>query len=138
MWPPAGPGKSMTQLQFLRDGLIPTDISVVEIIQQPTALTHHHQQTPPGAVVFLVLLKMFRQMVDALRQQGNLHIGRSGVSLVQLELLNGFGFRFHKCQFLKILKKYRETNLVLSPDSVKHFPWILEAGFGRGIHKFHA
>ena len=85
----------MAQLELLGDGLVTVDVGVVEVIQQPAALTNHHQQSTTGTVVFLAVLQVLRQMVDALRQQSNLHVGRTGILLVQLELFNRFGFGFH-------------------------------------------
>ena len=85
----------MAQLELLGDGLVTVDVGVVEVIQQTAALTDHHQQSPPRTVVLLAVLQVFRQMVDALRQQSNLHIGRTGVLLVQLELFNRLCFGFH-------------------------------------------
>ena len=84
----------MTQFKFLGNGLVTVDVSVVQVIQQPPALTHHHQQPATRTVVFLAVLQVLGQMVDALGQQSNLHVGRTGVLLVQLELFNRFGFRF--------------------------------------------
>ena len=77
--------KLMAQLQLLRDRLIAFDVRVVEIIQQTTALADHHQQPATRAVIFLVALQVFGQMVDPLRQQGNLHVCRTSVSFVQLK-----------------------------------------------------
>jgi len=43
---------------------------------------------------------MFREVVDALCEQRNLHIRRPGIPLVQLETINRFRFRFHTFQYI--------------------------------------
>ena len=85
----------MAQFEFLRNGLIPTHIGILEVIQQPTPLANHHQKTTAGAMVFLVLLQMFRQVINPLREQRDLHIGRTGITVMQLKSLNRLRLRFH-------------------------------------------
>jgi len=67
----------------------------MEIIQETAALADHHEQAAAGTMVFLIVLEVLGQVIDALGQQRNLHIGRTGIPLVQLEILNRFRFRFH-------------------------------------------
>ena len=78
------------QFQLFGDGLIAADIGVVEIIQQPPPLADHHQQAAAGAMIFLVLLQMLGQMIDPLREQRDLNIRRTGIPLVQLEIIDRF------------------------------------------------
>ena len=87
----------MPQFQLLGDRLITGQVGVMQIVEQPAALADHHQKTTTGGVIFLVALQMLGQMVDALREQGNLHIRRSGIPLVQLKISNRFRFCFHTC-----------------------------------------
>jgi hypothetical protein len=89
------PAPLSAQFQFLGDGLVAAHVHVVQIIQQTASLADHHQQPAPGSVILLVLLQMFRQVVDALRQQRNLHIRRTGIPLVQLKTINRFRLCFH-------------------------------------------
>jgi hypothetical protein len=79
------PQKSMAQLELLGDGRVPFHVRVMKIIQQATALADHHQKAAAGAVVFLVALQVFRQVVDPLREQRDLHISGPGVLLVQFK-----------------------------------------------------
>ncbi len=92
----------MTEFQFLGDGLIARNIGFMEVVQQPTALTDHHEQATARAVVLVIALKVSGKVIDALGEQRNLHVGGTGVLLVQLELLDGFGFGFHTRQFRQI------------------------------------
>ena len=64
----------MPQLQLFGDCLITREIGLVEIIQQTASLRDHFQQATAGAVVLDALLKVLSQVVDPLRQQGDLHI----------------------------------------------------------------
>jgi len=85
----------VAQFQFLRDRLVAAEIRGLQIIQQAAALANHHQESAPRAVVLFVGLQMLGQMVDALRQQGNLHIGGTRVFVVRLKLFNRFRLCFH-------------------------------------------
>ena len=85
----------LPQLQFLGDGLITSKIGLMEIVQQAAALADHHQQTAAGTVILGVALQVTRQMVNALREKGNLHVGRAGIFRVRLKLFNRLCLRFH-------------------------------------------
>ena len=81
-------GGSLAKLELLGDRSIAAHIRVMQVIKQPPALADHHEQTPPGTVILQILLEMFGEVIDALGQQGNLDIGRAGVTFVQLEIRN--------------------------------------------------
>jgi len=82
--------KLLTQIELLSDCLITVDVSCVEVIQQTAALADHQEQAATGTMVLLVYLQVFGEMVDALREQGNLHIRRTRIPLVQLEISDRF------------------------------------------------
>jgi hypothetical protein len=82
---PEGETSSVAELELLGDRLIPSQIGVVEIIQQPTALADHLEQTTAGTVVFDVLLQMLGQVIDTLGQKSDLHVSGPCVLFVQLE-----------------------------------------------------
>ena len=46
-------------------------------------------------MVLLVCLEMLGQVIDSLREQRNLHVGRPCIPFVELEIVNRFRFRFH-------------------------------------------
>jgi hypothetical protein len=77
--------KLFAQLQFFGDRLVTAHVGALEVIQQAATLADHHQQPATGAVILLGGLQVLGQMVDALRQQRNLHIGGTGILRVQLE-----------------------------------------------------
>ena len=85
----------MAQFQFLRDRLIATQVNRLQIFEQAAALADHDQQPATRAVVFFVGLQMLGQMVDAMREQRDLHVRRTRVFGVRLECFNRLCLRFH-------------------------------------------
>jgi hypothetical protein len=77
--------ESVAQLEPLGDRLIARQIGMMEIIQQATALSDHDQEAAAGAMVLDIFLQMFGQMIDALGQKSDLHVGGPCVALVQPE-----------------------------------------------------
>ena len=63
-----------------------------KIFEQAAALADHHQQPAARAVIFFVGLQMLGQMVDAMRQQRDLHVRRTRVLGVRFELSIVFVF----------------------------------------------
>jgi hypothetical protein len=53
-----------------------------EVIQEASPPAHHHQQPATRVVISLVLAEMIGKLVDARRQESNLDLWRSSVSLV--------------------------------------------------------
>ena len=85
----------MAQFQFLRDHLVTAQIRGLQIIEQAAALADHHEQPATRAVILFVALQMLGQMVDALRQQRDLHVRRTRVLVVRLKLFNRLCLCFH-------------------------------------------
>ena len=116
----------LAELELLGNGLVTGEIGRVEIIQQTPPLTNHHQQSTPGAVVLLVLLKVLSQMIDPLREQRNLHICRTRVPFVELEITYRFRLWFHTFQFSNSSKSISfsisRQSVVFEAKGVKHFP----------------
>jgi hypothetical protein len=83
----------LAQLKLFGDGLVAVQVFGVKIIQQPSALANHHQQTTAGAMVLLVFLKVLGQVVDALGEQRDLHIRRTGIPFMQFEI----AYRLYLC-----------------------------------------
>src|SRR5262245_28248282 len=63
-------------------------IPATDIVQQSSPPADQHQQATPAGMVLDVLLQVIGQLVDSLRQNGDLHIGRTGVSLRTTVILN--------------------------------------------------
>ena len=66
----------------------------MEIIQETPPQADHAKQTTARAVVLHIFLQMIGEVVDMIRQQGDLNIGRAGVALMQLKFLGNLHFRF--------------------------------------------
>ena len=77
--------KLLAQLELFGDRLVAADIRIGQIIQQTAALADHQQQTTAGAMILLGRLQMLGQMVDAVREQRDLHVGGTRVLRVRLE-----------------------------------------------------
>ena len=58
--------------------------------EQTATTTHHHQQTTTAVVVLLVGLEVIGELVDARREERDLHLGRARVGVVQLVGADGF------------------------------------------------
>lgn len=75
-----------TEAQLLDEGEVARCCRALEIVKQGTAVVHHLDETTTGVVVMRIGLEMFREMLNALGEDSNLNIARSGVLLVHLEL----------------------------------------------------
>lgn len=92
------PDDLFPKLELLGNCLISAGVSFVEIVQKSASLTDHHQKTSSRTVVFLVLLKVLRETIDSLRENGDLNVRRPGVLLMKLEIRNQFSF-FHSSAY---------------------------------------
>ena len=75
---PAGRSKVLllaAQPMLGDDGAVSLDVQVTNVIKQTTSLTDHQKKTTPGVMVTLVHLEVFVEVVDALREDGDLHLG---------------------------------------------------------------
>ena len=70
------------QTQALDQLLVTFGLGPPHVVQKAAPLAHELEQTAPRMMILLVGLEVFREPVDALREQGHLHIGRTGVLLV--------------------------------------------------------
>src|SRR6185436_5010470 len=61
---------------------VPLDVVASEVVEQPAPPAHEHQQTPARVMVLAVDLQVLREVVDAIREQCDLHLRRSGVGVV--------------------------------------------------------
>lgn len=88
------PESLVAEFQLLHDSQMAGRVGAVEVIQQATALTDHHQQSAARAVVFGKFLQVLGELVDALGEQGDLHVGRASVFFVETKILHDFRFVF--------------------------------------------
>ena len=82
----------LTEAQSGDQIAIALDIVVFEVVQETTTTTDEHQKTTTAVVVIFVRFKMFRQNIDALRQQRNLNLRRTRVTFVTTKLADNLSF----------------------------------------------
>jgi hypothetical protein len=78
----------LAEAQFADNSLIAAGIVGLEVIQQATPLADQNKQTAARAVIFLVGLKVLRQMPNTLAQQSDLHFRASGIGGIPGILVN--------------------------------------------------
>src|SRR5690606_22888073 len=81
-------GSSAAQSKLLDQRTVTCDVGVLEVAEQTAALTHHEEQATTRVVVVLVVLEVFGEVLDALRQHSDLHLGGSGVTGVRRVLFH--------------------------------------------------
>jgi len=67
---------------------IPLNFCPLHIIEEAATPTDHLQQAAAAVMIFLVRLEMFVQVVDAVRKDGHLDAGGTGVGLTHAILLD--------------------------------------------------
>ena len=67
---------------------ITVTVLLAEIVEQRTTLVDHHQQAAAGVVVLGVPLEVLGQVLDPLRQDRDLDLGRPGVVLAAAMVLD--------------------------------------------------
>ena len=70
------------QSQPLDDLFVALGVTILEVIKQSAARVHHHQETASRSMIFLVSLKMLRQLSDPLAENSDLDLRRSRILLV--------------------------------------------------------
>ena len=73
-----------TEFQGADQFVILLDVPAFEVIEQAASLRDHLEQSAPRVVVFLVRFEMLGELIDALREQRDLHLRRPGVAPVRL------------------------------------------------------
>ena len=66
----------------------------LEVFEESTSAADHFQESLARVEVFLMGLEMARERRDPLRQEGNLHLRRTGIRLMLTEL---FDHRIPRC-----------------------------------------
>src|SRR5687768_16467001 len=74
---------------------VPLDVVLLHVVEKAPPTDHQHQQTSPAVVVLLVGLQVLGEVVDALGEDRDLHLGRARVSLVKPVLADRGGLVGH-------------------------------------------
>src|SRR5690606_23954930 len=77
-----------TKTETLDERAVAVDVDVLQVTQQATALTDEQEQATARVVVVLVCLEVLGEVLDALRQHCDLHLGGSGVTGVRRVLFD--------------------------------------------------
>src|SRR5919106_4140532 len=85
--PPFGLNLS-AQAEALDQRPVLVDVRPLHVFEQAAAPPDHPQEATTGVVVFLVDLEVLGELVDALRQQGDLNVGGTGVRVVPAEVFD--------------------------------------------------
>lgn len=88
---PAHGERLAAQAKPRQQRVVPVNVSVAQVPQLATALTNQHQQTTTSVEVVAVLAQVVGQVLDAIREERNLHFGRTGVTREALEFLDDRG-----------------------------------------------
>jgi hypothetical protein len=97
---------STTNAKSVDQALVARVVGTPQIIENLTPLRHQLQQPAPRMIVFDMRFEVLRQIVDTLRQECNLHFGRTGIV--------GFdGIRFDKLRFPRGCYRHRHQPLSL-------------------------
>src|ERR1019366_9838981 len=89
-WIPEPRAALLAKVEGRDDPAVPLEARSLEIVEQAAPLRDEGQETAPRMVVFDVRLEVLGQVRDALRQERDLHLGRSGVVIVRAELGDDF------------------------------------------------
>ena len=82
----------LADAELLNDGLVAFGIRLSEVIEQTTPFAHHHEKTTPGGMIFLMRLKMLRQLANSFTQDCDLDLWRTGIGHMSAVLVNQGGF----------------------------------------------
>ncbi len=99
------------QPEALDEGVVPLNILVREISKLTTALADELQQPPPGGEVMLVRAKVVGQVNDAIREERYLNLGRAGVTVCPLVLLDDFVLAFSRLHTGELIPVSDATSL---------------------------
>ena len=102
----------LAQAELSDDGAVTLDVLLLEIGKEVTTATDHLQEATTAVVVLLVGLEVLVEVVDAVGEQCDLYLGRTGVGLVEamgfdyfvLCFKHVFGFLspYVICRFLQV------------------------------------
>ena len=87
----------LSQAQLLDDRAVTLDVLLGQVVEKVLSVANHLLKTSLGMEILGVLLQMLGEVVDALGEDRDLHLGRAGVALIDLIGLNEvlLGFFLH-------------------------------------------
>ena len=103
---PAARKSSTTNTKSLDQSLVTIIVGALQIIQNLAPLRHELQQPAPRVVVFDMCFEVLRQIIDPFGQEGNLHLGRTGIARFD-------GIRLDEIRFARGCYRHRYQPLSL-------------------------
>ena len=82
----------LSEIQSCQDGTIPLDVLLLQVVEKAPALTDHLEKAATAVMVVLVVGKVLVEVVDPLGKQRDLHLGGTGITLVEGMLGDDFLF----------------------------------------------
>lgn len=79
------------------DVVIAFRVFFADVLEQRRPCGDHFEQAASGRVVLAVALEVLGKLVDFFGQQSNLYVRRTGIALVEFEVVNNI-FLFRFCQ----------------------------------------
>ena len=86
-----------TETEALDYRVIFVDIAALQVIQKFTTTGDHFEQPATRVVVFFVHLEVLGELIDALREQCDLHLRRPAVVVVRFVITYDLFFYFFCC-----------------------------------------
>src|SRR5262249_8342026 len=84
--------RSAPQAERIDQLAIAVEVLALQVVEQRAALADHLEEATPAVVVLVVVLQVLGQVRDALGQERDLNLWRTGVAWALLELRDGLGF----------------------------------------------
>src|ERR1043166_6840973 len=75
-------GSLLADPQPLDEALVTLEIAPLQVVEKPAPLPHELQQATTGVVVLAMHLEVLGQVHDAIAEERDLHLGRTGVGPV--------------------------------------------------------
>ena len=124
------------QTKTLDERTVAVNVNTLEVSKETTTLTNHKKQATTAVVVVLVGLKVLGEVLDALAQNSNLNLRRTGVTWVCCILFNygslNLWVKCHssvlsvRCAFLRIDSTKTQDRLVFNAEGVVVLDQLLE------------
>src|SRR5580658_5303069 len=73
--------RSAPEPQALDHGLIAARIGALQVVEQTAPLPNHHEKPTARMEILIMRRQMLGEVLDALAQDGDLHLGRTGIAL---------------------------------------------------------
>ena len=82
----------LSDAELFDDRTVAVDILLDEVVEKVSSVTYHFQKTAAGMMVVLVVFEVLGKGVDTVCENGNLYLGRTGITLMRLVFINNLLF----------------------------------------------